>query len=567
MEGGRNMRRTAAALLCVALVSLALLIGMTRSGKRTADTAPTPAPTEASTPIPTPTSVPLDVSTLRETVYVLRQTGPDTARLRTGEEIPCDTVSEDVPLTATLLIAAAETGEGDLGTVVTIRGDGETSPRVLGLCRGLTLQGENWPVIRVEAGYDLPLTMEGGAFSDLSLDGGEITIRHAYIDGLLKIRGSTALRLEECIFSETAVVATDETASVATEEGDLLSPEAALPQGLEEGRLRPGTLPAAPAAARPRIRVTDRELVTILPPPPVTPTPEPTPEPETTPAAETGEITAPVRERSGAYYVKINVGANTVTVYTRDGSGNFTVPYTAMVCSTGRDTPRSGVYAPGVQHRWHALFGDVFGQYTTQITGNILFHSVPYLTNNDPGSLEYWEFDKLGTSCSMGCVRLQVRDAKWIYENAWQIAGIEFYSSSDPGPLGKPGAPQISGNEFARGWDPTDPDSRNPWVNPTPAPTASPTPSPTPEPTPSEPPIEEITPEPTATPEPTPTAAPTPSPTPEPTPSPTPEPTAEPTTEPTSEPTPEPTTEPTAEPTAEPEEKLPDGQTPADLLE
>ena len=27
MEGGRNMRRTAAALLCVALVSLALLIG------------------------------------------------------------------------------------------------------------------------------------------------------------------------------------------------------------------------------------------------------------------------------------------------------------------------------------------------------------------------------------------------------------------------------------------------------------------------------------------------------------------------------------------------------------
>ena len=183
---------------------------------------------------------------------------------------------------------------------------------------------------------------------------------------------------------------------------------------------------------------------------------------------------------------------------------------------------------------------------------------MPYLTNNDPGSLEYWEFDKLGTSCSMGCVRLQVRDAKWIYENAWQIAGIEFYSSSDPGPLGKPGAPQIGGNEYARGWDPTDPDSRNPWVNPTPEPTVSPTPSPTPEPTPSEPPIEEITPQPTETPEPTPTPTPEPAGTPEPTPTPTPEPTETPEPTPTPTPTPEPTPTPSPAPDPDPADEPPE---------
>ena len=551
------MRKTAAALFCVALVSLSLLIGTGCGGSKESAPAPTTTPELTATPIPTPTAVPLDTSTLREVGYVLRQTGGETARLRTGEEVPCDTVSEDVPLTSPLHIAAAETEDGGLGTVITVRGDAESRPRVLGLCRSLTLQGENWPALRVEAGYDLPLTLEGGAFSDLSLDGGEITIRHAYIDGLLKIRGNTAVRLEECIFSETAVVATDETASVTVEDADLFAPDTELPQGLEEGRIRRATLPAAPAMARPRIRVTAEELVTILPPPPVTPTPEPTPEPEITPVAE-APITVSVQQRSGAYYVKINVQANTVTVYTRDGAGNFTVPYTAMVCSTGHDTPRSGVYAPGVQHRWHALFGDVYGQYTTQITGNILFHSVPYLTNNDPGSLEYWEFDKLGTSCSMGCVRLQVRDAKWIYENAWQIAGIEFYSSSDPGPLGKPGAPQIGGNEYARGWDPTDPDSRNPWVNPTPEPTVSPTPSPTPEPTPSEPPIEEITPQPTETPEPTPTPTPEPAGTPEPTPTPTPEPTETPEPTPTPTPTPEPTPTPSPAPDPDPADEPPE---------
>ncbi len=547
------MRRAAVVLLCLAMLCLALLIGAGCADKKAA-AVPAPAPSEepAPTPVPTPTAAPLDVSSLRETDYVLRQTGADAARLRTGEEVPCDTVSRDVPLTAPLYIAAAETDDGGLGTVVTVRGDGEDAPRVLGLCRRLTLQGESWPAIRVEAGYALPLVLEGGCFSDLSLDGGEVTLRHAYIDGLLKVRGTASVRLEECIFSEAAVVATDGTGAVTAEDGDLFGPDTELPPGLEEGRVRRGTLPAAPDPVLPRIRVTAEELAVILPPPPVTPSPEPTEEPEPTPAVTEAPVWVPPRERSGAYYVKINVAANTVTVYTRDGAGDFTVPSAAMICSTGYDTPRSGVFTPGVRHRWHALFGDVYGQYTTQITGNILFHSVPYMTNNDPGSLEYWEFDKLGTSCSMGCVRLQVRDAKWIYENASQIAGIEFYSSSDPGPLGKPFAPQIGGNEYARGWDPTDPDSRNPWLNPTPEPTASPTPSPTPEPTPTEPPyIEEITPEPTETPEPTPTPTPEPAGTPEPTPTPTPEPTETPEPTPTPTPTPEPT--PTPSPALDPD--------------
>ncbi len=558
------MRRAAVAMLCLAMLCLTLLIATGCSVWERPD--PTPDPTEEPTPspVPTPTAAPLDVSTLREVGHVLRQTGADTARLRTGEEIPCDTVSADVPLSGPLTVASAEDAGGALGAVVTVRADGETSPRVLGLCQSLTLQGESWPALRVEAGCDLPLVLEGGSFSDLSLDGGEVSIRHAYIDGLLKVRGTASVRLEECIFSETAVIATDETGTVAASDADFFDPDTELPQGLEEGRVRRGTLPAAPEPARPRIRVTAEELVTILPPPPVTPSPEPTAEPEATPAAGSGQIEEPVQQRRGAYYVKINVSANTVTVYTRDASGSFTVPYFAMVCSTGHDTPRSGVYAPGVRHRWHALFGDVYGQYTTQITGNILFHSVPYLTYNDPGSLEYWEFDKLGTSCSMGCVRLQVRDAKWIYENASEIAGIEVYTSSDPGPLGKPAAPQISGNEYARGWDPTDPDGRTPWLNPTPEPTATPTPSP--EPTPTEPPIEEITPEPTETPEPTPTPEPTdtPEPTasPSPTPDPTPAPTDTPEPSPTPEPTPTPTPEPTSTPTPAPEtpEEPPDGE-------
>lgn len=130
--------------------------------------------------------------------------------------------------------------------------------------------------------------------------------------------------------------------------------------------------------------------------------------------------------------------------------------------------------------------GGVSGQYCTQIYGDYLFHSVPYTERYNKGSLQPGEFDKLGTSCSHGCIRLQVADAKWIYDNKYDIAGVTIYDSDDPGPLGKPSAPSIGGSAYP-GWDPTDPDSDNPWnkstdVAPEPKPEPEPEPEPDPEP-------------------------------------------------------------------------------------
>lgn len=42
-----------------------------------------------------------------------------------------------------------------------------------------------------------------------------------------------------------------------------------------------------------------------------------------------------VSKKSGKkYYIKVNYGANVVTIYTKDEEGNYTVPVKAMVCST-----------------------------------------------------------------------------------------------------------------------------------------------------------------------------------------------------------------------------------------
>ncbi len=168
------------------------------------------------------------------------------------------------------------------------------------------------------------------------------------------------------------------------------------------------------------------------------------------------------QKSTSPYYIKVNYQANVVTIYTKDKDGKYTVPYKAMVCSIGTYTPKSGTYKTSSKYRWGKLIHDVYGQYATRIVGSILFHSVPYSSNN-AGALLYEEYDKLGTKASEGCVRLTVKDSKWIYDNCPSGTMVEFYKSSDPGPLGKPTAQKISSVEECRNWDPTDPASNNPW--------------------------------------------------------------------------------------------------------
>lgn len=175
------------------------------------------------------------------------------------------------------------------------------------------------------------------------------------------------------------------------------------------------------------------------------------------------EIEQKVDTNSNAkYFIRVNYSQNVVTVYEKDSAGAYTKAVKAMVCSTGTATPRNGIYKTTNKYTWRLLVGNVYGQYATRIVGSILFHSVPY-TANRKDTLEYWEYDKLGTAASAGCVRLTVQDAKWIYDNCKSGTQVEFYSDSNPGPLGKPSAQKISEQEAVRNWDPTDPDANNPW--------------------------------------------------------------------------------------------------------
>ncbi len=167
------------------------------------------------------------------------------------------------------------------------------------------------------------------------------------------------------------------------------------------------------------------------------------------------------REANAAstYKIKINKQKCCVTIYKLDDQGKYK-PIKAMVCSPGWAT-QTGTFSLGEKIRWHVLDGPCYGQYCTRIYGGVLFHSVWYNVNYNPGSLSVSSYNKLGTICSHGCVRLNVADAKWIYDNVPSGTPVTIYNSSDPGPLGKPESIKIP---YSTPWDPTDIwSAANPW--------------------------------------------------------------------------------------------------------
>lgn len=166
--------------------------------------------------------------------------------------------------------------------------------------------------------------------------------------------------------------------------------------------------------------------------------------------------------KQNLYSIKVNRQMNCVTVYTYDSKGKYTIPIRAMVCSCGLNGGTIlGDFKIYFQKEWNALLNDVYGHYVSGISGNYLFHSVPYYST-DENKLETEEYNKLGSDGSLGCVRLAVADSKWIYENCPVGTPVTIYDNSNPGPLGKPELMHIA--DLNNGWDPTDDDKNNPYL-------------------------------------------------------------------------------------------------------
>ena len=121
----------------------------------------------------------------------------------------------------------------------------------------------------------------------------------------------------------------------------------------------------------------------------------------------------------GRYKLVIDVSDQRVYVFQWNGS-DYDTCINEMICSTGmKNTPTPlGTFqaaGPTGTGEWY-WFKDyeVYAKWATRIVGGILFHSVVYSKGK---SLNKTSVKKLGRPASHGCIRLEVENAKWIYDN------------------------------------------------------------------------------------------------------------------------------------------------------
>ena len=167
------------------------------------------------------------------------------------------------------------------------------------------------------------------------------------------------------------------------------------------------------------------------------------------------------------YAIQVTRAWNTVTVYTLDENGEYTIPYKAMICSTARQgykTPLGSFQLAKRRSEWRLMLDGTYGQYATQFYGNYLFHSICYEADRHD-AMKRDSYNNLGNAASMGCIRLETADAKWIFDNCPMGTPVTIYDDySSPGPLGKPNKTvSYIPEEGFTGWDPTDPAEGNPW--------------------------------------------------------------------------------------------------------
>lgn len=149
--------------------------------------------------------------------------------------------------------------------------------------------------------------------------------------------------------------------------------------------------------------------------------------------------------------IQVNLTTNTVTVF----RGKVAVKAFACAAGLREGSTPIGNFQLKDKLRWHELVGPSWGQWCSHITGDILFHTLPYYSNSDNYTMLPEEYNQIGESSSHGCIRLAATDAKYLYDNCPVGTAVTIFNgTAEDDPLGKP-MPLFAG-KWTGVYDPTD---------------------------------------------------------------------------------------------------------------
>lgn len=132
-----------------------------------------------------------------------------------------------------------------------------------------------------------------------------------------------------------------------------------------------------------------------------------------------GYVASPIDEQFVSSYtsktrflIEVDISTQKTKIYLGEkGDWKLIKNYNCSTGAEGSETPK-GTFSISRKGQWfYSKKYEQGAKYWVQFYGNYLFHSLPMDLNRnivDP---------TLGTPASHGCVRLQVEEAKWLYEN------------------------------------------------------------------------------------------------------------------------------------------------------
>ncbi len=209
--------------------------------------------------------------------------------------------------------------------------------------------------------------------------------------------------------------------------------------------------------------------------PPITTTSTTTTESTTSTTSTTPFIPNVSAGLSGGYtHIAVFLDRQIVVMYNTNPGKSVAFP-----CSTGKtSTPTPKPQDVGLKHfTIRYPYGKKYNEnadyvkwdlsyvrYPTQFYRGYFFHSIPYHLGgfNKANLKTTYAYSQLGRSAqSLGCVRMSLRDAKFLHHNSYSGMPVYVYSSSRGHTIPRPmWLPPVKYST----WDPTDTDPRSPYM-------------------------------------------------------------------------------------------------------
>ncbi len=185
------------------------------------------------------------------------------------------------------------------------------------------------------------------------------------------------------------------------------------------------------AASNPSIPVFSTALKTAAPTPAApenTIAPGDAAEPKPVPT----EIPEDEPEDELPYYLYVEKGSFTLTIYKKDDNGEYTDVYKTYRISHGGNKTPAGKFELGKKERWHEFNDGGFVQYATTYHKRLFIHSPLYGSKNEKHlwPAYYDGSHGIGKASTGGCLRMVTEASRFIYEECPEGTILEIVNGS-----------------------------------------------------------------------------------------------------------------------------------------